>query len=96
MSVLLLSGRLHSGKYVRNFYANEYVLYIIGIGQILDPSDIFLVDSDIKNKSNSLTDIFGDWSVCSSLSFDPTLLVIKPHQFKFATRENSEDNKMYR
>ena len=77
------------------FDANDYVVYVMGLGQALYTSDIFFVDSDINNKSNYRAEIFSAFSVYSSLSADPYLVSSTPHPLKFSSRGNSEDNPTY-
>ena len=66
-----------------------YVVYVIKLGQTLDPSNILFDDSDINNKSNSLTYIFSDWYVFSCLGADPDLMLGTTKKLEFSRIDKS-------
>ena len=65
------------------------------LGHTLDFYDAFLIESDLNNKSNFFTDVFGAFSVYSSLITDMNILPSEPHTLTFASRFNTEDTSTY-
>ncbi len=92
-------GTTRSGKSFRSMLAeptfnlgfdDDYLSYVIGLGDRLSVDDAFLVESDLDTKSSALTRRFEAYSIYQKLDMD-TDITTGIHPLAFSARANAED-----